>query len=232
MQAYNFIREKKVGIERRKFRREGEEKRRDQLVEAALEIIAELGSEAATVRVIAERAGVTQGLIRHYFTSKDDLTRAAYNTHMQRINDISFDALEQAAPTAGARLSAFVLAPLQPQALCASVFSLWSAFLQMVRRDPDMAAVHEANYLAYRNRLESLIAAFPGPHDPDLLRRQAIACNAVIDGLWLEGSAYPEGFNRDELAQIGLSAIASIIGITLPGMIPLALNGTAKDTLS
>ena len=231
MQAYNCITEKNVEIERRKFRREGEEKRRDQLVEAALEIIAEFGSEAATVRAIAERAGVTQGLIRHYFNSKDELTRAAYNIHMQRINDISFDALDRAAPTADARLSAFILAPLQPQALGASVFSLWSAFLQMVHRDPEMAAVHEANYLAYRNRLESLIAAFPGQHDPDLLRRQAIACNAVIDGLWLEGSAYPEGFDRDELAQIGLSAIGSIIGITLPGMTSLALNGNTKDRL-
>jgi len=220
-----------MGMERRKFRREGEEKRRDQLVEAALEIIAELGPEAATVRAIAERAGVTQGLIRHYFTSKDDLTRAAYHAHMQRINDISFDALTNAAPTPAARLSAFVLAPLQPTALGADIFSLWSAFLQMVRRDPSMAMVHEANYLAYRDHLENLIAAFSGRRDPDLLRRQAIACNAVIDGLWLEGSAYPEGFARDELAQIGLSAIGAILGVTLAGATPLSLNDNTKEML-
>ena len=66
--------------ERRKFRREGEERRRDALIAAALDLVSEGGPEAATVRAIAERAGVTPGLIRHYFRTKEDLTRAAYRT--------------------------------------------------------------------------------------------------------------------------------------------------------
>jgi len=30
--------------------------------------------------------------------------------------------------------------------------------------------------------------------DPIILRQLAIACNAVIDGLWLEGGALPDDF--------------------------------------
>lgn len=217
MQAYNSDRTKKVTGERRKFRREGEERRRDQLVAAALDIIAEQGPDAATVRAIAERAGVTQGLIRHYFTSKDDLTRAAYQAHMQHMNDQSFAALESAPREPAARLAAFVAAALAPPVMSATAVGLWSAFLQMVRRDPTMAAVHEANYLAFRDQMELLIAALPGRHGRPELRRLAIACTAVIDGLWLEGSAYSEGFADDELAQIGCQAIGAILGTDLTG---------------
>jgi AcrR family transcriptional regulator len=51
--------------------------RRDQLVEAALAVFAEHGFEHTTIRQLAERAGVAQGLLYHYFRSKDDLLRAA-----------------------------------------------------------------------------------------------------------------------------------------------------------
>jgi AcrR family transcriptional regulator len=216
--------------ERRRFRREGEERRRDQLIAAALEIIAEDGLEAATVRAIAARAGVTQGLIRHYFSSKEELTRAAYHTHMTRMTEANFAALADAPADPVARLSAFVAASLRPPVTDAAAMGLWSAFLQMVRRDRSMAGVHEATYLAYRDRLESLIAALPGQGDPKRLRRLAIACNGIIDGLWLEGSAYPEGFAPDELAEIGVMAVGAVLGLDLSGHMPPAAQEQKDDT--
>ena len=71
--------------DRRPYRRESQESRREALITAALELMAEGGAQAATVRAIAERAGITAGLIRHYFQSKDDLTRAAYAALMDRM---------------------------------------------------------------------------------------------------------------------------------------------------
>ena len=68
--------------QRRTFRREGEAQRREDLVAAALDCIAEGGPLGATVRAIAERAGVTPGLIRHYFNTKEDLISAAYSALM------------------------------------------------------------------------------------------------------------------------------------------------------
>ena len=49
-----------------KFRREPAEQRKDDLIQATLSLIAEQGVRAATVRAIAKRADVTQGLIRHH----------------------------------------------------------------------------------------------------------------------------------------------------------------------
>ncbi len=202
--------------ERRMFRREGEGARRDSLITAALELIAEGGPEAATVRAIAERAGVTPGLIRHYFASKDDLTRAAYLALMQQMVQTSFDVLETAPDDPKIRLAAFVAASLRPPVMDATAIGLWAGFLHHVRRDPAMAAVHRTGYLRYRDQLQLLIAALPGDTPRERLRTQAIACNGVIDGLWLEGGALPDAFAPDELAQIAVQSVGAILGIDLP----------------
>ena len=156
---------------RRKFRREGEEKRRDQLIAAALEIIAKEGPGTATVRAIAAQAGVTQGLIRHYFSSKEDLTREAYRQFMAAMIADNSAALDAAPATPEGRLAAFVAASLRPPVMSASRLRLWSGFIYLVRTDPEMAAIHEVTYLAYREQLEGLIAALPGTRDPHHLRR-------------------------------------------------------------
>jgi len=44
--------------------------------EAAMELIGEVGYDRATTRAIAERAGVTSGLIRHHYGSKEGLLTA------------------------------------------------------------------------------------------------------------------------------------------------------------
>ncbi len=50
---------------------------RQRLVEAAADLIVEIGPHASTVRGVAERAGVNHGLVHHYFGSKESLLKAA-----------------------------------------------------------------------------------------------------------------------------------------------------------
>ena len=59
---------------------------------------------------------------------------------------------------------------------------------------------------------ERELAAHP---DAGELRRLAIACNAVIDGLWMEGSALPDAFAKGELVQIGIRSISAMLGVDL-----------------
>lgn len=54
-------------------RREQAEWRREQLLDAALKVFAEKGTDGASVKDIAAAAGVTQGLLYHYFEGKDAL---------------------------------------------------------------------------------------------------------------------------------------------------------------
>ena len=211
--------------DRRPYRRESEERRRDDLIAAALQLVAEGGAQAATVRAIADRAGVTPGLIRHYFQSKDDLTRAAYHRLMEQMTQDSAEVLTLAPLNPATRLAAFVVASVSPPVLDPVTLGMWAGFLHHVRRDAAMRDVHSANYLRFRNMLQSLIADLPRPSTPEQLRRDAIACNAVVDGLWLEGSALPDAFAKDEIASIALASVGRILQFDLaPPSPPRAPN--------
>lgn len=200
---------------RRLYRRESEENRRSALIAATQELVAEGGPEAATVRAIAERAGVTPGLIRHYFTSKDELNRAAYRTLMDGMTAKGSDAIEGVGAQPAERLAAFIAASLRAPVLDAGAVVLWAGYMHKVRSDPDLLAVHEAGYLAYRDTLQRLIEALPRETQPGQTRREAIACNALIDGLWVEGSLLHATFAPGEVVSIGLDSAGTLLGIDL-----------------
>lgn len=208
--------------DRRPYKRESEESRRDALIAAALDLVAEGGAQAATVRAIADRAGVTPGLIRHYFSSKEDLIRAAYRCLMERMTQDSTANLPPATVSAEARLAAFVSASLRPPVIDPLRLGLWAGFLHGVRSDAEMQQIHAQSYHGYRDLLQEMIAALHHNAPADQCRAEAIACNAVIDGLWLEGSALPESFAPGELERIGLAAVGAILRVDLASALSFA----------
>ncbi|HET6320163.1 MAG TPA: TetR/AcrR family transcriptional regulator [Chloroflexota bacterium] len=62
-------------------RREHAEARRLQLIDTALDVFAAKGLEAATVKDLSDAAGVAQGLLYHYFPSKEALLEAVLERH-------------------------------------------------------------------------------------------------------------------------------------------------------
>ena len=52
-------------------------KRRDQLVDCAIDALAELGFQGTSVAEVARRAGVSRGVVTYHFAAKDDLMFAA-----------------------------------------------------------------------------------------------------------------------------------------------------------
>ena len=212
--------------ERRPYRREPEASRRDALVAAALDLVGEGGVEAATVRAIALRAGVTPGLIRHYFTTKDDLIHAAYRSHMDAMTSRAMQAATAAAADPARRLAAFVVETLEPPSASATAVRKWAALLLGAMADAALQQVHVTSYLGFRDALERLIADLPqrpaaaDPRSADprpaAPRRAAIACNAVLDGLWLEASVVPDQFAPGEIVEIGLASVGAVLGLDLP----------------
>jgi AcrR family transcriptional regulator len=59
-------------------RREQAEVRREQILNAALEIFSEKSFAGASMRDIARKVGVTEGLLYHYFHSKSDLLQSCW----------------------------------------------------------------------------------------------------------------------------------------------------------
>src|SRR2546425_2508463 len=65
-------------------RRAQAEERREQIIDAAAKLFAEKGYDGASIRDIAREAGITEGLIYHYFESKDQLTEAVWKERSWR----------------------------------------------------------------------------------------------------------------------------------------------------
>jgi AcrR family transcriptional regulator len=205
---------------RRSFQRASVDSRREDLIQAALKLIADGGAQAATVRAIAAEAGVTAGLIRHYFSSKEDLVRAAYQHLMGGFTATSANVANDAEASPETRLAHFVIASITPPVAEPASVGQWAGFLHLMRHDVAMRELHQQHYFLYRDMLQDLIAALPlRPNMPARseaqLRRAAIACNGVIDGLWLEASLISDSFTDGEILSIGLDAVGAILGIDL-----------------
>ncbi len=64
---------------------------RARLLEAAITSLAELGYQASTVSVVAERAGVSRGAAQHHFPTRDALFTAA----LEHVTQVRADALRR-----------------------------------------------------------------------------------------------------------------------------------------
>ncbi len=72
--------------------------KRDEVVRAALELIAELGFHGAPMAMIAERAGVGAGTIYRYFENKDVLINELYQEIEDKVQRFILDGYRKEAP--------------------------------------------------------------------------------------------------------------------------------------
>lgn len=71
-------------------RRVDHDQRRDLIAGSAIQIAAEHGAEAVTLAKVANAAGVSKGMLQYYFSTRQELIRAA----CQIIHDRTFSAVE------------------------------------------------------------------------------------------------------------------------------------------
>ena len=63
--------------------------------------------------------------------------------------------------------------------------------------------------------MAEVFGAVDRPAGKGELRRHAIAINAIIDGLWIEGCLAGDMFANGELAEIGIASVEAMLGMTL-----------------
>ncbi|MBW5798946.1 TetR family transcriptional regulator C-terminal domain-containing protein [Halomonas elongata] len=189
------------------------------LIDATLTCIAREGISAATVRNIADYAGVTNGLIRFYFKSKDGILQAAYRRFLERLFEAAHGTIDGDDMTACERLERYLLANLSPPIVTPDSLLLWANFLPLTHHDNAMADIRRHWYdrttRAFRDLIhEALKEHGHSPSDTEL-QRLSIAVNGLIDGLWIEGALSTGSFDIHELQAIGLDAAARLLDIPL-----------------
>lgn len=181
---------------RQAFTRESADVRRDALVEACARCLARHGATGTSVRVICTEAGVSPGLLRHYFGGIDALVAETYRATGARVAEALNDAVEACTGGPRERLLAFITASFRPPVSDPELLATWLAFWSLARTDAHIGRLHDEIYANNRRDMERLIAACPGaPADP---RLTAIALAALVDGLWLELSLGNAPFTAEE----------------------------------
>ncbi len=165
-------------------RDEGEEARRTQLVDVTIDSLAEVGYVGTTLAEIARRAGVSPGLVAHYFGDKDGLLEAAFRT-LARSLAVRVRARLALAHTPRGRVQAVIDTNLAPEEFDKRSGTAWLAFWGQVLHVAGLKRVQTA----YQKRMLSnlrgdLRQMIPGAE----ARTLAAMIAAMIDGVWLRAA--------------------------------------------
>lgn len=169
-----------------------EEIRRRQLIKATIASIHDVGFSESSVSRIAAKAGVSAGIVHHYFEDKGELLEA---TLRQLGANLSASVVRrlQTARTAAHRLMAVVDGNLGPELFTPEAVSAWLAFWSQVPTHPRLARIQT---IIIRRLHSNLVHALrPFLREPELRHvAQDLAC--LIDGIWLRAAlnqAGPDG---------------------------------------
>jgi betaine-aldehyde dehydrogenase len=165
-------------------RDEPEEQRRRQLIEVTLDSLAEVGYLGSTLAQIASRAGVSPGLVAHYFDDKDGLLEAAFRSLARRLGERVRTRLRSAS-TPRDRIQAVIDANLGPEEFDRRTGTAWLAFWGQVLHEPGLKRVQR---VYQRRALSNLGHALQQLMPAAEARTLAAMIAAMIDGVWLRAA--------------------------------------------
>lgn len=158
-----------------------------QILEAALGIITEDGVRGASMRKVAERAGVSLGLLSYHFEDKQELITSACGLACSRLLEASETALPlNDGGTPADRVSSYVAGPFTEEFLEPDYLALRISIWAVARTDDAIGEIEQTYYNCYVDRLADLLVEARPDLDRDTARATAIDVSAMQNGLWLD----------------------------------------------
>lgn len=160
--------------------------RRRQLIDATLEAINEVGMHDATIAQIARRAGVSTGIISHYFKDKNGLLEATMRDITGQLRDAVLIRL-RALPGGSAeqRLQAIVAGNFDETQVSGAAMKAWLAFWASSMHQPMLYRLQQASS---RRLLSNLVYEFRRELPREQAEEAGYGLAALIDGLWLRAA--------------------------------------------
>ncbi|MDL4775394.1 TetR/AcrR family transcriptional regulator [Actinomadura xylanilytica] len=160
------------------------DERRRLIGEAVLRVAAERGLEAASMREVATEAGVSVGLVQHYFASKDALVLFATGLLRERFERRVASAAAPSTQFDGIRAVLLAFLPLDGAGRLEALSGM-AVFIRALN-DPGLAGRYrygrERIVAAVTERLDAAVAAGEAREDLDT-ELEAHALLAVVGGL-------------------------------------------------
>src|SRR5262245_44257635 len=182
--------------------------RREAILDAALALIAEHGTEQLTHRSVAEAAGVALGSTTYYFASRDELVREAFRRYVVRALELLGAISREVPPADPAGLVELLVEIARRET---SGGWRWSVVVEhelMLRaaRDPELAAEFHGYERALASGLAEALEALGAPQPFDAARTLI----AMVRGFELDGLTRPDA-DPDDLRRRLLPVVELVV---------------------
>lgn len=183
--------------------------RRREIAEACLRVVSRSGLTAATTREIAKEAGVSHGIIAHYFSGKDAILRAALQRSYEVLAERIDLRLAGLTGSSALRRAVFDALPTGEESRTGEQIEL--AFWAYAMGDAELTEERWQSYAQSRERLEPLVrdARRDNPEGIGAPAEVTDALIALLDGLGVQVALYPERFPPERLHAVADAALTA-----------------------
>ena len=164
------------------------ELREQQLIEATLESVAQYGLHNATIVTISRLAGLSSGIISHYFGGKQGLVDATVKHLLSQLKVALLEHTQDKVLTHEQRLIAIIEANFSQTQRSVAATKTWLSFWAQSMHEPGLARLQHINN---RRLYSNLLHSYRHILDSESAVIAAKQTAAMIDGCWLRSALSP-----------------------------------------
>lgn len=172
--------------------------RKQQLIQASLQSIADLGLQNTTILTISRRAGMSSGIISHYFGGKQGLIEAALRYLLEQLGKELRARIQNTDGSPEQRLSCVIEANFTDFQRSDLAAKTWLSFWARSMHEPGLKRLQQINNARLYSNLRF---SFAQRLEPQAATEAARQTAAMIDGFWLRSALSldpQEGFAAGE----------------------------------
>jgi TetR/AcrR family transcriptional repressor of bet genes len=190
-------------------RKASKDVRRQQLIEATLDVIARRGYAGTTLSEVAKAAGLSAGIVNFHFETKEKLLAETLRYISDEYRGQWQKALnESAGERPAVRLEAIMRSDFSPIVCAPKKIAAWGAFWSETASKPVYSQFCSANDAEYQRTIEDLCL--------QIIRDGAYPCsaahvargfNALTEGLWLDMMTQTQPPPPDEMLETAFACL-------------------------
>lgn len=179
------------------------EARREELVEAAWRVIGRAGMVGATMREIAREAGVSTGILAHYFKDKEDLLGFSLRLSHRRIYERFSAGTQGLVGLAALRVIMLEALPLDQERLLEAQIEM--NFFSLALGNESLRELQNREFERFWDELHHRVSEaqtlgeISTTFDADWITHQLII---LVEGISLEAVLYPARISPDQQSKI------------------------------
>ncbi|PSV01326.1 transcriptional regulator BetI [Photobacterium leiognathi] len=174
--------------------------RKPQLVNATMAVIERVGLHAASISLISKEAGVSTGIINHYFGGKHGLLEETMREILRRLSMSVTTSLSQIPRNDHqGRINAIIMSNFDGYQAENKVAKTWLAFWSYAMHDAQLGRLQRVNEKRLLSHLKIELKGLLPPSQAELV---AHGIASLIDGIWLRGTLNPKGIDANNARMI------------------------------